>query len=972
MKKKIHLLTFSILCLVGLLSFQNFTVNNANIILPDFPLLNIDNRTLTRNANGLYETQTPHLPIHEMSLDGRIGIRKRDDPTGIPLFILKPERVFSHLGHLKNDKVGANLMDAQPNAILNLREPSIREKIFLPKSYRPGRSFFCEKTEKKSSPYICGGVDDCYDLTIVTRFDDGSDPLLPKATLVSLDVTIQVANPKTVNASIRSVTSHLSSIKQGVEFSYPKFAESIVVGDGRLLLFRLGSASGIKLSDGRPADPTNIDIVYSNYKVFDENNKRTEQCDVTKWTPANTHPISHAYYDKVNNMRSRYKFARYPLRDNLGQLVRDGQDIGGSYQWMDRDAANLFFTAGGRDGFYNQLRSGSILTPYLEPSESSYPVPRSQPDIDLFEELGSNTSLIYVAGFWTQGKMILLDGLINNADYNVRIADRNISGTEIPVQRKWQLYSNPPIDQPFENIGGVRELGDAFDTNMYHPHLTPNSSFLGSIENRFQYRENMKPVTPKDLVWHFGSTRQSEEIAFDEYVSPYVLINAEMTAASSAVPTFKASLNYYDGLLNGQKVDQLATPQVLSPSAGQLYFQNAVSQPINFFRPPRMGEPIGNIRMEPIAKGGIHGKGLWLNGNAGLKFSIPEQTGMTFPIANAPLYISVFIDPREEDLRIKEHPLLSLTSGEKILLAKTVMGTGFVYDTVVLRDAVGTKISELKLDNFGLRNQKWVNIGIKLSKDFLPTLYLDGFYFKRFEPAAQISSEQLKRFFKIMDIGTKVGPPAIFLGSSSLAEQSTRGWFDDFKVVLRAPSSEEICNYARGTLANIDAVTEQQWIDKAKIYPLDAQSKFKGDSPQVSGNTFLCITRYGGTAQRKLHADPLFSHFKNLPSGAVSIREDILLKSKDLRFGSPRPDFTTNKFCLSCHLPETPSSFAEMDTRALIRNAAVNLEDDLRRQPIQPPRLFRGVVPANYFGLGKPATTLYQNESKVDQWVEVP
>ena len=67
--------------------------------------------------------------------------------------------------------------------------------------------------------------------------------------------------------------------------------------------------------------------------------------------------------------------------------------------------------------------------------------------------------------------------------------------------------------------------------------------------------------------------------------------------------------------------------------------------------------------------------------------------------------------------------------------------------------------------------------------------------------------------------------------------------------------------------------------------------------------------------------------------------------------GTPRPDSSGNAFCHSCH---TASSVLGLGLEALNPNG-INLEDDLRRQPSQPPMRVGGVIPPNWLGPGVPA-----------------
>ena len=44
--------------------------------------------------------------------------------------------------------------------------------------------------------------------------------------------------------------------------------------------------------------------------------------------------------------------------------------------------------------------------------------------------------------------------------------------------------------------------------------------------------------------------------------------------------------------------------------------------------------------------------------------------------------------------------------------------------------------------------------------------------------------------------------------------------------------------------------------------------------------------------------------FENVPTGATPVREAINFPEGPLRAGAPRPDSSTNTFCLSCHHAE--------------------------------------------------------------------
>lgn len=80
-----------------------------------------------------------------------------------------------------------------------------------------------------------------------------------------------------------------------------------------------------------------------------------------------------------------------------------------------------------------------------------------------------------------------------------------------------------------------------------------------------------------------------------------------------------------------------------------------------------------------------------------------------------------------------------------------------------------------------------------------------------------------------------------------------------------------------------------------------------------------------------------------LPTGVISLRSSLNFNEGPLRFGVPRPDSRNNRFCLSCHTSNDP--VPALNTQALGPLVGVPLEDDVRRQPFQPPPRFRGHLP---------------------------
>lgn len=960
---------FFISCFVVLIFFQNASLYETPT--PQVPLRNIDTRTI-QNVGGQIKTMTPHIPTHDLSIDGRIGVLHRKKDGKVQIALLKPEKVKNYVSHPSNDLVGANLIEASAISQFDLKEFSKRYSELS--GTKSERTFICEKTEIRQNPYVCDTNKDCYDLTLINRFSDDTDT--SKGTVnyfASVDVIIKVSDPKTLKAKIESITLRKPTFKIGPAIPFGKIAEPVVVGDGRLLIARVHDET-IYTTDGQPVDNTNI--VYSVYPEENSSGYRQEQCDVRQWFYSSNrnmnriHPIAHAPYDTKNKMAERYKFARYKFRDSLGNPIASNGELGGSYPWMDREAANLFYTSHGGDPFYSENSSGTLDSVYKEtPASKKYFIPTTFENRKSIEHV-DRTMGVAVVGFWTYGKTVLLDGLLNNVDYSFRITQQtNVSGTTPHVHRNLMLYKDH-----IEIVGAARERGNDIDASLYHPYLALNATYLGSVENRLNYVDAMKPVTPKDVVWHFGTSRHTDEIAFDDYLTPYNLIFADMTGAIGDYSDATKTARYYDGQYKGTRYPASKVSGFpIAPNGFPVLFQNAASAPSDVLNVPSYGKPIGDVRLEPIAKGGIHGKGVWLEYNHGISFLVPDQSGTSANITNRDKwYVSVFADLRQDyptSNSYVEKTLVTLSSGARIALARGSSIGGQVFSKVLLRWDSGTSVSEVVgtieiANSMRLKNQEWYHLGF----EFHPngnSFFLNGFLVGNFTCTAK-DTNRCKNFFRPQSNMT------ITLGAVDASKPTgVKGWFDEFRVHARSPSQEEKCNFARGTL--IDVGSNAYWQNVAKKYSADYHKEISWilHGKGSTNPNYACYVKYGAQVYEKLTSENSFAHTKNLPPNTSSIRDAVLSRNVALKFDQPRPDFSKNHFCLSCHIPQSGSSYSEMDTRALVRDDRLLAQNDPRRQPMQPPRWMRGVVPAHYFGLNKPATTLAQNgvSYEIDQWV---
>ncbi len=967
------------------------------LVVPEKPTRNIDTRTMGY-FNGEVRTKSPHLPVVDFSLDGRIALRRNSEPGVIPFMLLKPKGVKKHLTSTENPRVGIGMMRG------GLSDDITRDQItaLYPaklKGFRSGRAFLCEKTEQYQNPKACSGKD-CYTITLITRYNKTN-----KTTgeiywkLVATDVEIKVKNPKTVNAKIESIRLLDSTKKISSSFGpFPKLAEPVVSGKGRLFVTRVGKGTLAvpKLDSNFELVRVDGKLQYKNvvdanlaYSVYSGG----KQCDVSKWK--NFLPIAYAPYDKVNNMAARFKFARYPFRDTLNNLVPWDGVLGASYPWIDKDAANLFMTTYGTDDpYYNyNKKTGALKKIYNE--EPGSELPETQAERADFEKAGARTAGFSMMGFWTYGKLVHIDGRLNNADYNFRISTSKYNLKE--MTRKFALYQ----DSGYEPLGLVRELGDS-DTNTddYHPALSANSSFLGSIENRLNYIDQMKPVIPRDVIWFFSNMRHSEELVFDDYINPHIVINAEMNGAVGYLDGTTGSadrMRHYDGIHRGEKQSNHTNFETLPTSIkSPLLFQNSAATMPGYQNIPKYGLPIGDVRLEPIAKGGVHGKGVWLNSSSGLQFKIPSQSNVKRNLGNlSHYYVSVNMDLRSRTSRGQRQLLFSVKNKSKIFLKKTYKSNKVAFDTITLTNWSGVDQYEFIIpgDTLKFIQNNWRHLGIQFTND-APKIFIDGIY----------TGSMVKKATATLSNLFPIGEGNIItLGNiSSIDTNAVKGWFDDFRVIAFNPSIEEKCNYARGTIVRTtdsSDPTKQYWRKKALDYPLAAHAEIQNalENGLVEGTSnksrldslaatvsFSKSERYAcyhannhGAMKGSLTSEDRVAHIKNIPGYASSVRNKLTHGFKVLKYNKPRPTFRQNQFCISCHVVGSKAgdkytSFPELDRQALIFRSSIKAQNDGRRQPMQAPQRIFGVIPKDMFGENKPKQNIdvgTETKSYIDYWV---
>lgn len=763
---------------------------------------------------------------------------------------------------------------------------------------------------EKPNPYTCGtdGQNDCYDVTVIT-----STSQLLLASVWGTPVRIEVAKPKTPAAHIADIRLG-QTVRGALLPASLNLNEPVVTEDGRLLTGRRGGFA-------RPWTNPNTGQtgIYGHDLVYSVLPEHASPCDVTGWRQF--HPISHAPYDP--DMVGRYGLAAYPFRDTEGNYIADGDDMGGTYPWVDRKGDNVFMSG-----------IGARLS---EEKTDRFPrrCARSGANCDSYEQRKDYDRGQMVAGAWTHGKFVLLDAQINHIDWAVGVAPQ--------AHFEVDLYRNAAGEDVSARVGGGRFVmplrRDMVD--RYPPGYSFNPNILDSVQNLFNYHDNLKTITPQDVVWLMSTGVATDEIAFDDFLNFNAVIVSNMQPSITQGPiniNQGRTPHYRDG--NGRRLEQGIIPvvDIYDGSSEDIHLQNAATSLA--WRVPAFGkveQGARRSRAEPVAMGGIKGKGFWLDGSNRINYPMPGQTDKS--IGDYPWYISVFVDPRLAGNEGKPVTLIRFPDNTEIRIVARNHGVRHVQ---YLRS--GTVIADIPL----FAKSGWRHLAWQLepgNRDV--TLLVDGFAFDRRSFSQPLF--QLQR-------------GALIVGGTGSSSSSFRGWLDDFKVLAQRPNLEMSCNHARGTLVAIDY--QDQWLQTAAHYPGWAHQGVAeaANGERATSGHYACFHDY---------TRDWGAHLANIPDGTRGLREAINFPEGPLRYGQPRPDSTANGFCLSCHHDAGKNGL----TIEALSYRPINLEDDQRRQPSQPPQRVFGNVPANWIAPGAGPGSPSQSDqapaqgAKIDQWV---
>ena len=868
-------------------------------------------------------TVAPHLPPHRTTADGRIAVKvERGSGDTVSFMLFAPEALTQPL------------LQGPPGIAMaqSLRSVTPAD-LGAPPGASGGMGALCERDD---NPRPCEDASmDCYDVTVVRYLEGGHRQLM------GTPVTISVSNPKTSQAAIDDIVADTPVFGPVLSQGSGRILEPMITRDGRLLVAR-----GISnLTPSREGD-----LFYMVYPEEDENGP-TEPCDVTRWTAEDAHKISHAYWDPDMHKPEgpRYGIAAYPLRDAQGGEIPDldestNQWLYVTYPWIDRDGDNFFYTSIGAALLYFE-DVGEVANEEFE-LRSRYPSAcydgnNCPVHPDCFDDLGdpdctviegpllSNNGVFIedaglhrgagMAGLWTHGKMVLFDNMLNNVDYGQ-------SGSN-STHRNVTLYRDGSGTDHHVRVGTGRD-----NSNSWSDEAARNTTMIDSIENLFNYDPNLRPRSPRDVVWHMSTGKSTDEVVFDDYLDRSMLIFADMNASQSfSEAPFKA-LAYFDGFeVGGPGSSPVPRTNKGKGMGGPQRLQNAATS--TDVALVAYGKLKGSTRIEPVALGGVVGKGLWLDGSSGAHFNLPDGSH-----AADDVHTSLFFDARETGTlmrRLVTYPDGSYAAlhGASTLILVTGQGTANSVDLTGPLHPAGS----------------WNHLAWTATLDGSEVaISLNGY------PLAAVSAGSGEKFFRLVPGDVVLG----YAGDWSEPGDGAigfRGWVDELRVRVEAPNPETICNHARGRLVQLEPGGGSPWHTWAGQYATHGEI---ASAAGLAGGEFACVHDYE-TADALPVSDPATV---GEPIGSL-----IQMPEGPLTWNRPRPSSTSNEFCRSCH---DGTQLLGLHLDALVEDPLLTLHEDPRRQPLQPAPVLSGNIPTDLAGLGNPfVQTTPDTPFNLDLWL---
>ncbi|MCA2980261.1 MAG: hypothetical protein INH37_18480, partial [Myxococcaceae bacterium] len=579
-----------------------------------------------------------------------------------------------------------------------------------------------------------------------------------------------------------------------------------------------------------------------------------------------------------------------------------------TYPWMDRGGKNVFFTTVAASLYYldAQGQPRSKYEAACLPGVTCNTQPTLQ-DIQVMQGTWPYQHM-GVAGLWTHGKMVSVDSVLSHLDFPL------FSGAS--QQRMLKLFTPGTGPATVADQSGWVQAGSG-RASVLRPLSSSNGEMIESLESLFAFNPNFATRSPRDVVWLMSNGKATDEVEFDDYLDLDTLIFADMRASlTQDDPGYFGNnqrMHYRDGFrydfaqgwnhrgegFVGEKRLQNAatTLRLKTPAFGRL-----------------TSDPGYSSRIEPMALGGIKGKGLWLDSGSRVTWTLEPQPALT----SQDWYVALFVDQRQT-FQGDAADLLTFPNGGKVLTFNAQY-VGYLSPQnelffVALPPALAHQDKRYNHYAFALQDG-----GRRV--DF----YLNGLLFWTVQDDAPILA---------------MGPGALVLGKSG-ARQGFRGWVDEVKVVARVPDAELACNHARGSLVGLTGPSPE--LSRALRYP-----------PSTHAGISQALAR----RSRPTYAAYACHHDTLAPDGAprrasvgVRLTQDFRFPEGPLVWSAPRPDSTGNAFCLTCH---AAGQVGGLGLGALTRGTTPLIADP-RRQPSMWPAFQSGNFPANFLAPGVPAS----------------
>jgi hypothetical protein len=742
----------------------------------------------------------------------------------------------------------------------------------------------------------------------------------------------------------------------------PSMFEPAMTADGRLLVVNMNSYPG---------------LMYSH-------NTAANACDVSGFDKFSF--LSHAPFDA--SMKDTYDLARSgAFRDSNGDVIGDGAIIPGAYTWLDRAGKNIFFSTinDGKDAYH----TSATWAPPLGTGPSA-----GQGNNLVDQRPGKG---VVALGAWTRGKMVVLDNGLNFSDFG---------GVE----------GSAPDERSLMRFG--MDLYQGGPTEIY----TRSSRSLFSFENRLFHYDALTPTLPADVVWTLSSdTQRNAEVAFDDYVNERALIVAHMNSPTYVAkrldgsdvlgwqppedplitfsngvlqPAFAPSFQrwqYNDGLLPVHPSSVRFPPAPASGNTADYYtavsprLQNSATAGLYksaaFPSPPRNLVLHGGARVEPVALGGVLGKGVYLDGindYADARFAMPYQQDW---------YVGAWFDSREPSASMIR-TLFAFPDGSWIGMSRNELR---IYNGIT-----GVQ-SSLPITTFGVTTGKFVHVGVKIvTQAGVRTLafFLDG---TRMGSPLPGGTSAATYGFQLSTITPNNPPPTQVskFGLASLGSPATPppflGWVDELKVIALQASElplgshfdEIACNHALGTLVDVGEGDPGSATGLGRLANL---GRAAGLLPSVSiigphkeVHAWVCeqldLVSFIGPSDLAPQAASGAVCVNRVHKNPGPIDADRCIRKQVLGLTdpgkvvvptSPLPDFTTTPFCLSCHNSSHDLDTPHVAGLSVSAPLAAGLPSvlsmhDIRRRPMQWIQTHTGKVPSKQGWSGAPQGTLPTN-----------